>query len=871
MYTASLFLSLSDKSEGRFHYHAIRQSFEHQLRIAIPDLDGRKSSLSELLESAARRLKFEDKQLLVVVDGLDHVWRDHGSREEMETLFQAILPVPDNMCLVVGTQKIASELLPARLLSELPVEEWTELPLMTYDAVHRWLLFYHDAGRVEFEIPSRMDRESVLRDVARAFHTISHGLPLHLIYSFESMMLAGKPVSADDVSGLPECPDGDIRGYYTLVWERLRPKAKTILHVLAGLQFGPPPFAMHDCFGHGSDTLDAVAELGHLLSRRELEVNAFHGSLFAFLRDQDRHAETFTAHAPDVLAWLEKDAPDYWRWAWLWITKAQLGDPHDLLHGPNREWAIQSLATGYPMEQLITILDQAEVAAFDALDLPRFHALRSLSVRVRNGPEFQTHEWPLFQAVAVSLSSDPHVAALLGHDLHRLPTELIPLAVRSAHPSIRGPTVAAAISELNRRITNKDNYFPERMDNDLQAAHAIVAVAAHGEHDNRSRVLAFSKLAEDTEDTDSLLSAYAKESIHSGNLENVLQVAEHWSGPLFDRDVLGALCLEGLPANSWRVCDRLSHPAIRCLYLLTGGVGIESDVNLDVSGLFADREYHRPELTHQLGDALHNLFFSQVATILSGSPPAKNPTIPTNSETAWLSRAIRKLECIAAKIGQEWKSSGIWPTMADLYGSFDLHPDPSEPYNRNWQLAGCRLGLRDIAVDVCTIAIALQPNRLITENDAQSVSNSPYWVDEAWLDIFTSRRLGLHESAAVQAIVQRMSSALDNTITEFNDRANIRIKLALFAYDHQLFNIARTELEHAIGCLLGYGYRKDPYAIEVLESLDLLAQAGDQKAKVALLGLAGTFEAICDYTDGDETDYFRKTYHAMIAQYFLTA
>ena len=859
------FLSLSDRSEGRFHYHAIRQSFEHQLRDSIPDLNSRQISLGELLESTACRLKSEDKQLLVIVDGLDHVWRDHKDREDMEALFEALLPVPDNMRLVVGTQKIASEFLPARLLSELPVEDWTELPLMSCDAVHQWLLFHCNTGRMELEIPSHTDCKSVLRGVVQAFHTISHGLPLHLIYSFENMMLSGKPVWADDISGLPECPDGDIRKYYTSLWQRLKPKSKAILHVLAGLQFGPPPFAMHDCFGHGNDTLEALAELGHLLSRRELDVSPFHGSLFAFLRDQDGHAESFIVHAPDVLAWLENGAPDYWRWAWLWVTRAQLGDPHDLLHGPSREWAIQSLATGYPVEQLATILDQAEVAAFDAFDLPRFHALRSLSDRVRNGPEFQTHEWPLFQEVAVSMSSDPHVTALLGRDLHQLPSELIPLAVRSAHSTVRRHSVTAAISELNRRMSNKENYFPEQVDDNQQAANAIMAVAAHGGPDQQSRVVTFTKR---TEDTDSLISAYAKESLQSGNLENVLEVAKHWSGPIFDCDVLVALCFEGLPAKSWLVLDALSHPATRCLYVLKGCVAIKPRPDLDLSDLFADREYHRPELAHQLGDALHNLFFFLLATVLSGSSPTKNPTIPANSETGWLARAIRKLECMAVEVGQEWRSSGIWPTLADLYGSFDLPPDPSEPRNRSWQSAGFRLGLRTIAVDVCTIAIALQPDRVITENDAKLVVISPYWADEAWLDVFTSRRLGLHEPAAIQAIVQRMSTTLDNTITEFNELSNIRIKLALLAYDHQLFDIAQTELEHAIGCLLGYGYRKDLYANDILESLDLLAQNGDQEAMPTLLSLAGAFEAICDYTDGDETDYARRNYHAMIATYF---
>ena len=58
------------------------------------------------------------------------------------------------------------------------------------------------------------------------------------------------------------------------------------------------------------------------------------------------------------------------------------------------------------------------------------------------------------------------------------------------------------------------------------------------------------------------------------------------------------------------------------------------------------------------------------------------------------------------------------------------------------------------------------------------------------------------------------------------------------------------------------------FAIEVLESLDLLAKNGETDARKAMLNLAGEFEAITRYTDGDETDYIRKKYYEAIVAYF---
>ena len=325
------FLSLDDRSEGRFHYNAIAQSLKHQLEEAISDLERSTGDLGELLQITALQLKDDGRRLVVIVDGLDHVWRDHRDHEDMEALFDALLPIPTNVRLVVGTQKIASEHLPAKLLNAISTEHWIELPLMSPVSVLYWLRSQDNAGRLNLEVSRRQSRDQVVRTVARAFHDISQGLPLHLVYSFEAVVRSGKAVSADDITTLPSCPTGDIRDYYRSFWERIGSKAKTMLHVLAGLDFGPPPFAMRDCFGRGSESLTACDEINHLLDYQETEVRPFHGSIFAFVRDLPEHGPTFSEYASDILAWLETSAPEYWRWAWLWITKAQLGNPSDLL------------------------------------------------------------------------------------------------------------------------------------------------------------------------------------------------------------------------------------------------------------------------------------------------------------------------------------------------------------------------------------------------------------------------------------------------------------------------------------------------------------------------------------------------------------
>ncbi len=861
------FLSLEDRSTGRFHYHAIAQSLRHQLEKAIPDLRGSREDFGDILEVAALRLQGKGRLLIVVVDGLDHVWRDHRDHEDMEMLFSALLPLPTNVRLVVGTQKIAREHLPASLLKALPTEHWTELPLMSQAAVHRWLSFQDKAGRLNVEVVGRQTHDQVVHAVANVFHDISQGLPLHLIYSFEAIARTGNAVTAEDVAALPACPTGDIRDYYRSFWKRIGVKSQTILHVLAGLEFGPPPFAMHDCFGCTDDSFLALDEINHLLDYRETEVRPFHGSLFAFVRDLPEHDDTFHAHASDVLTWLKTGAPEYWRWAWLWVTKAQLGDPSDLLAGPNREWAINSLVAGFPIEQLITILDHAEKAAFDAFDLPRLLTLRLLKTRAVSGPEYQTNEWPLFQEIAISLSKDPYIHSLVRETLHRVPIDLLPFIVRNADESVRTKLAQATIAELNQRFVRLQYNERGSSSEYYELAHAIVAVIANDGSQSVQRVLGYANRFK-ARTTEALIATYVRESLLASNFDNIFEVGKQWSRHDIDHDIMAALCLEGIDPAEKPELKALAHPAIRCLALLKGGTAKKSRMKKDLSHLFVEDDYSEPEFVHDTSDDMYEVFFAALATGLSGGEAQGWSDIPADAQKTWLSEAVRALERLAGGIAEEWRASQRWPTLQDIYSNFELQPPAPRSQYAQRLFITVRFALRDIAVDLCTIAKGLDSNALIDVRDIHSASMSPFWLDEVWLHQFTKRRLPLHTPEAAQTLVERVGHNLDTEITVFIDRTGDTVKLAMFASDYDLVPLAQKELKQAVGCLLGYGCHKDPFALEVLESLDLLAKSGDTDAMKAMLDLAGEFEAITDYTDGDNIDYVRREYYKAISVYF---
>lgn len=854
------FLSFDDRSEGRFHVQAIARSLEHQLQALLSTPMGGQRTIRLTIEAAAKRLAAAGQRLVIVIDGLDHVWREKRDHEQMEELFESLLPLPANCHLVVGTQKIATQHLPARLLAAQPVEEWLELPTMSVGAVRKWVAAQHRAGRLHLAFP---DQPRELGAVANAFHKISGGLPLHLIYSFEAVARSGEAVTEREIARLPPCPTGDIRDYYRGFLDHASPRAAAVLHLLAGLRFGPPPFALRDCLG-SVEAADATVEIGHLLDIREAEIRPFHGSLFAFLRELPGHDAIFADEAAPVAEWLETKAPRYWRDAWLWVTRAQLGDDIELITRPDRAWAIDFLVKGYPIDQLTTILAYAEDAAFAKLDLPRLLALRSLKTRAYNGPEFQTTEASRFTDVAIALTDDPVPAALLRMAIGQVPTPLLPLLVATTDPADRARMGTKTIAELNERIAQaRQDEIGFRGE---IGSFAAVAAGISGWLDPSwaKRIVRFAKA---NGVADAALSIYARTSLQAGSTANVFAAARLWSGPTFGRDLLAALAEEGIAPDRIPGLKGTGQSAIRVLALLLGSKPAGTRRPRDLTTRFA-RPPEAGEIYQEIFEpVLYDAYFDCLAARLQGKTKAPWSHFSPGAKTDYAELALPHFEAVATFVADVWLTERRWPGIGELYGRFNAALPSSRGYDSNRQLVAVRLALAHAAFDHMVIGRALAPDAAAGESDLRCAAESPFWLDELWIDLLSERRHRLLTPEAAAFLFAREKASLDADQTEFNQRADAAVKLATFAADNGLADEAAKELAHAYACLLGYGWRKDIYVFEVLEALELMLAAGDADARDWLVEIAGPVEQILGYTDGRETRHAPPEYHRLLLDY----
>ena len=156
---------------------------------------------------------------MLVLDGLDHVWRINAAdKRPLDDLFSQVLPCPDNMVLLVGTQPVDDAQLPKDLLAVAPKASWRELPAMSENAVLSYLRKAVDEGRLSTRFDHEEQSERQLQEAATALRKKTNGHPLHVIYATAELEHAGGDLDSWDIGRLQGDMTKEVKFYYASLW-----------------------------------------------------------------------------------------------------------------------------------------------------------------------------------------------------------------------------------------------------------------------------------------------------------------------------------------------------------------------------------------------------------------------------------------------------------------------------------------------------------------------------------------------------------------------------------------------------------------------------------------------------------------------------
>lgn len=847
------FLDLADTSD-RFSLAQVANSLMAQMEAHhvehVQGLGDDPRNLRGWIEACAKGYALVGRRFIVLVDGLDHVWRENEhNKRPLDSLFQCLLPVPDNVTLLVGTQKVSDAQLPICFTKFVSANDWVELPRMSLAAVRTWLSGQFSARRFELSDHVAKLGEDPITEVAAAFERLSGGHPVVLTYSFEALAREERHLTAELVDTFPIRPDGDIKMYYKTLWQRLSFEAKDALRLIADAGFIWPPLGLETCLDIKAGELGR--EISHLFYVTDAGQVPFHGSLLVFIQDESDYDERIGQLIPSVVEWLYSKAPDFHRWGWLWLYKARAGSPNDLITRPCQKWVIDSLAKAYPDNQIVEVLSAAERAAFERLNFGRAVRLRWLKIRVLNGPEFQLNDYERLYKCALRLTDDDYPLRALSAGFHT--ANVGELHLLGAQYLAVGRVADAAECQEHMRQRINDRLKAHAYNNDSFAAASkqyLELAAATGEFKPDKllqSVRGFGAIGPP------LFRFFLRELSKHMDLRLLMDFVPLAMPPLMRQDLeLATIRLAGMcraQVHDWPNFSRFRRHSISACWALLYAPAMYRRVAFAIYDSSLDVKSSTELEKESVERYLEGLFFFSLARSLElGGAPLVGDE-PQFVNRPWLSTAASHILTLANAIGA-LLSRGEIPAFALPYRLLDSIAVP-EGYESFVDYVPFRRALLTIAQDVFLLSSLRSGLKEIPGAEWRRARDSRHFVFSEWLERYVAGDQPLVAASAIEIELQALLKGVTQSISPFNDRTQEYLDLCELALHQGLSILAADAQRHALSCVIGYGWRKDGTLSNVLDAITAIASVDEAYARDAIVRISSIVSRIGHMTEDD--------------------
>jgi hypothetical protein len=869
------FLSVSERMPGRLDHERAAESLLHDLIAehseALGDLVTHRlqpADLPRCLESCGAFYDSRGVRLVVVVDGLDHVWTETKSVDELRRLFDWILPSPKGIAILVAMQPVDDSRLPPSLLRLAPRQSWLPLPTFGRAEVRDWLKHHLDAlpaARRDQEEDYQLDR------LADAFFASSNGHPLHLRYTLEALLQKAMSVTPENIRTLPGCPHGHIEDYYGNLWRALPTGAQTGLMLLSVCEWAWPLSGLIDVLQHAGTTLVEAEtgrrEIRHLLSEKFLGLEPHHPSLAAFVRKQDLFQSSGERLLRAALAWLQTDAPAHWRWAHEWEVESKLGNAGPLQNGPSRQWVIEALVQCKLRRELTRILRRASWEAANADDWPRVVALGTWLEYSDRAWDDQGRALNNILQTQFILGEDPFLSPRLQEQLHDLEaSHLVDIASGEfdAGASINLSRVA---EELRRRF-NEAVQDERRNSNALSLLRhtACVRPLLGGQATSRFARFCLERVTADALKSE-LLGKMAEASRASKLRDSIMALLkllpDHTGislvSPILEHAVLYAL-ENGIDLLALLPHTPTIYPALFGVHEILRGR--KASLLEPPVALFKLR--HAYEQRGEIANGYQRAFWFFAGNHLLNSSEANARWLSNFEPGRWPMKFLEPLEAAAADFVKHVREKSRFP-IAKLYARLKDLDKPKwnvDHSSASHYAEAAQAATTELALDITAAAPGYGQASRITASDLNAAKDSAWWPSLMWTSAFLQRRRGWLDSEAVDFLEQHELQGLAEIGESFETRADLCASIALLLARHGRNESAREWLRRSADNLIAHGYHKDLPLNEALDSVQAVIpvceRTSDRVAEEPLHWLkllAPPIVHVNEFTDGDEVHH----------------
>jgi hypothetical protein len=865
------FLSRDDRTPFRYdHLNVARslmseiQAIYARLGVGQPSGNPRAEDLLAWLSHCGRELSQRSSQLVVILDGLDHVWSDAGSVEELNKLFQLVTPVPAGVVLLIGTQPVDNSQLPRRLSEVAPRETWVDLPPMEYPAVRRWAEIHATELRAVRNDEADSHR---LDEIAGALWRRSEGYPLHLRYLLKSLDTVKGYITARDIDRLPQLPHHDIRQYYARFWQDLTDESKQVLALLATCDFPWSRQAIAECLDPSRRNLaidGAIRRVTHLTSEGPLGLQLAHSSLEFFIRQHVDYQSYASLVRQSALEWLRVRAPEVLRWSYEWLLAAESGDDEALLQGPNRGWLIEGMARRYPVDIADRILTRSAWVALQRGRLDRFVELGLLSDYLSEATDSRNYVVEPLLAAQLAISGDRTLSLRCLSELKSLGNrELVCLAEFCERAGMIAE-VGDCFDRLNAKLRTGHSGDPDTYPR-LNIGRCLARIAAFAADVDPRNMLDWLRPQTQTkagqllwrEYTDSLRAHQRAERLRAV-INGTEQLPEQRARTISQLVLLA--CEDGVDVGieSPKPHGSPTDPFIVISKSLRGeSFRADESVEAPDPWVLRLKEHEFYQHYDEMAEYLWRMFFVFTANSLCGRGAQNALLAAPFAAKGWISQFIDSSVSAADKFARHLKSAEF-VKYSWIFGEFSAVPRPDFITDRTGHgfASTVRKAIFRVAMDLQAIQ-ASRHSPKVDDADVEVVRGMPLFVLPIWLEITAAYGRAWFTDDGLASVLTMVESNLDSTIDDFGSRAELCGLAAELAALHQDHASTAKWVRQCWSNLVAYGYHKDMLLDQCLDAAEhLQAAASGDDALNLLERLAPALAAVGDYTDGDETRHF---------------
>ncbi|OEZ62099.1 ATP-binding protein [Duganella sp. HH105] len=857
------FLSTTERGRDRVNSYAVEQSIAAQVDRFHPDVHAPASDLRSLLEACASHYKEQGKPFVLVLDGLDHVWRMNAAdKRPLDDVFSQVIPCPDNMVLLVGTQPIDDAQLPTDLLTAAPKAEWRTLPAMSENAVLSYLRKAVQEGRLTTSFEGVDEAERQLQEGAAAIRTKTNGHPLHVIYATAELEHAGRNLSIWDVERLRGDLSKDAKFYYASLWESLPPSLKDALRLVCALSFFWPKAAFGEIASKVGTAMPDVAKVEHLLHSSAAGLKVFHESLAVFVRATAGYLDRINELLPAVASWLDSSAPTALRVNWLWTVQARLGAPKNLIAGLTRDWIMLRLEEGYPESLFDTLLSEALIAALDTNQFADAFRLEHLRARMVGGSQFQMQNDDMARLISFTLilTADEGVvreALASRHEADILRLAAIGLALRARGDTILAETCGEEALRRFRGLSRFSGKYASIAGSD-ELKFLVDAFARLGAIGATSTALA--RLAAENGSVVWLTRVHML--IDEGNLDDLMTAAASLP-PGESKSVISDACVRAAATAGVSITERddfnelARTPLVAALE--TAHTRVSKSLNEPIPIEWLKGNYY--ERKEDLAILAHHWFFSAVHLSLcmaaEGQTAFEFIRAPTYEKRKNITDFLNALSAVAAQVAHDWWRG----KFVDFHELFELlKPVEFRRFRQGHDASSAaedfRSALHRIACDIRLGSILLDHfgEVALTEETMQAAGQSAWFDSSSFRTQYAVGLLTRMSDEAAAAFVQSQRALLDAEIRqETSVHLQTPLQLCSIALTHRLNTSARELCKQTWELTTGFAHRKDPTLNNTVNAIGYLTDVAPDDARRLLSLIAPQIHRILDYTDGKGT------------------